>query len=104
MINILKLDFSGCAAGEGSRRKATKMIFLAAAAALILGIGSAFAQGNPSASGYLYPDFWGPQAVPPAQTGNSPIQSNRDAIGTYTTHTDHNGTWLFPPDPWGGGG
>jgi hypothetical protein len=104
MINILKLDFSDCAIRERPRRKAMKTIFLAAAAALTLGSGSAFARDNPSASGYVYPDFWAPQAAQPAPTGNSVIQSNRDAIGTYTTHTDHNGTWLFPPDPWGGGG
>jgi hypothetical protein len=82
-----------------------KTMFLAAAAVLSLGIGSAFAQGSPSASGYVYSGFWGTQTTQQsAPTGHPVAQPNGNAIGSYATRTEHNGTWLFPPDPWGGGG
>jgi hypothetical protein len=104
MINTLKHDFRFGWPERSPGGKTMKTIFLAAAAALTLGADSAFAQGGSSASGYVYPDFWGPQAAQAAPKGHSVTQSNGDAIGTYMTHTDHsNGTWLFPADPWGGG-
>ena len=66
-----------------------KTMFLAAAAVLSLGVGSAFAQGTPSASGYVYPDYWATQTA------------QQSALkGHSVAHTDRNGTWLFPPDPW----
>jgi hypothetical protein len=87
---------------ETARRKTMRTMFLAAAVALTLGIGSAFAQESPSASGYVYPDFWGTSQVAPR--GHSVTQSNGNSVGTYATHTENNGTWLFPPNPLGGGG
>jgi hypothetical protein len=82
-----------------------RTMFLAATAALALGVGSAYAQGSQSADGYVFPDFWGTPAAQPVAKGQSVAQSNGDAIGTYATqtHTEHSGTWLFPADPWGGG-
>jgi hypothetical protein len=80
-----------------------KTVFLAVAAALALGVGSAYAQGNPSASGYVYPDFWGNQAAQTAPLGHAATQSSGDPISTFATHTDHSGIWLFPPNPNNGG-
>jgi len=82
-----------------------KTTLLAAAAVLSLGIGSAFAQSTPSTSGYVYPDFWGNQAAQTVpQQGHVVTQSNGDPISTYATHSEQNGTWLFPPNPNGGNG
>ena len=82
-----------------------KITLLAAAAVLSLGIGSAFAQSTPSASGYVYPDFWGDQAAQTApQQGHAVTQSNGDPISTYSTHAEQNGTWLFPPNSNSGNG
>jgi hypothetical protein len=81
-----------------------KTMYLAAAAALTLGIGSAYAQGSPGASGYVYPDFWGKQTAQTAPQGHAAIPSSGDSISTYVTHTENNGTWLFPPNSLGGGG
>src|SRR5690348_13070498 len=49
--------------GSDMRRETMKTMFLVAAAAFTLGIGSAYAQGSPSASGYVYPDFWEKQTA-----------------------------------------
>jgi len=82
-----------------------KTTLLAAAAVLSLGIGSAFAQSTPSANGYVYPDFWGDQVAQTVpQQGHAVTQSNGDPINTYATHTEQNGTWLFPPNPNSGNG
>jgi hypothetical protein len=81
-----------------------KTMFLAAAAALTFGIGSAYAQASPSGSGYVYPDFWGNQTARTAPQDHAATQSSDDAISTFATHTENNGTWLFPPNPLGGGG
>jgi hypothetical protein len=87
------------------RRRTMKTTLLAAAAVLTLGMGSAFAQSTPSASGYVYPDFWGDQTartVP--QQGHAVAQSNGDPISAYSTHAEQNGTWLFPPNSNSGNG
>jgi hypothetical protein len=93
------------ASGPGQKESTMKTMFLAAAAALTLGMGSAFAQSSQSASGYVYPGFWGTPAAQSAPRSDSVSQSNGGSMGTYATqtHTEHNGTWLFPADPWGGG-
>jgi hypothetical protein len=79
-----------------------KTMFLAAAAVISLGMGVAFAQSSPSASGYVYPNFWGNQAAQTAPQGHVAPQSSGDAISTYVTQTSQ-GTWLFPPNPNNGG-
>ena len=48
-----------------------KTMFLVAAAAFTLGIGSAYAQGSPRASGYVYPDFWGKQTAQTTPQGDA---------------------------------
>jgi hypothetical protein len=78
-------------------------LMLATVATLGIGISSAFAQGSAAESGYVYPDFWGTAATQPAPQGHIVAQPNGDSVGTYVTHSEHNGTWLFPPDPWDGG-
>jgi hypothetical protein len=77
-----------------------KTMFKAAAAALVLSVGSAYAQG---AGGYADPGFWGEPAAQQAPQGHAVTQSG--SVGTYATqaHTEHNGTWVFPADPFGGG-
>ena len=78
-----------------------KTMFLAAAAVLSLGVGSAFAQTSPTEGGYVYPDYWATQTAQQSAPKSHPVaQSDGDAIGTYVTHTQNDGTWLFPPDPW----
>jgi hypothetical protein len=71
-----------------------KTMLLAAAAALSLGVGSAYATENgPQAGGYIYPDYQFPtHRTPPAVA----VQSGQ-GIGAYVTNSSH-GTWLFPPD------
>ena len=86
------------------KRETMKTMFLVAAAAFTLGIGSAYAQGSPSASGYVYPDFWGKQTAQTTPQGDAATQSSGAPISTYVTHTENNGTWLFPPNQLGGGG
>jgi hypothetical protein len=80
-----------------------KTTFLAAVAALGLGIAPALAAGMQSDSGYKYPDFWGTAAAQQAPAARAPAQSNGATIGTYVTQSRSQGTWLFPPDPNGGG-
>jgi hypothetical protein len=80
-----------------------KTMFLAAAAALTLGMGSAFAQNSPSASGYVYSNFWGQDYSQPAAKGQSVSRLNGNSVGIYTTRSRNAGTWLFPPNPNSGG-
>jgi hypothetical protein len=82
-----------------------KTIFLAGAAALTLNMGSAFAQSGPSASGYVYPNFWGNQPAQTTTQSHAATPLSGDPIGTFTTqtHTERNGIWLFPPDTNNGG-
>jgi hypothetical protein len=83
-----------------------KTMFLAGAVALTLGMGSAFAQSSASVSGYVYPNFWGDQPAQTTAQSHAATPLSGDPIGTYATqtHTENNGTWLFPPNPLGGGG
>jgi hypothetical protein len=82
-----------------------KTMFMAAAAALVISAGSAYAQGSPSVGGYADPGFWGTPAAQSGPQGGSVSQSNSGSIGAYATqtHAEHNGTWVFPADPFGGG-
>ena len=81
-----------------------KTTFLAAVAAIGLGIAPALAADTQSNSDYMYPDFWGTEATEQAPAPKAPAQSNDAAIGPYATQSSEGeGTWLFPPDPNGGG-
>ncbi len=79
-----------------------KTTLLAALAALGLGIAPAFAADLSGNSGYTYPDFWGTDAVQQVPAAKTPVQSNGATVGTYATQSSQ-GTWLFPPNPNGGG-
>jgi hypothetical protein len=87
------------------RRKTMKTMLLAAAAALSLGIGSAYAdsEGGQIAN-TQFTSIPGFLAQAPAQ--NAPAvataQNGRTAQ-TYATQSSH-GTWLFPPHAAGGNG
>ena len=77
-----------------------KTMLLAAAAALSLGVGSAYANESES-GGYVYPNYQFPtHNAPPAAAAQ-----NGQASQLYVTHSEtvNHGTWLFPPDQFGGG-
>jgi hypothetical protein len=81
---------------------------LLAAAALSLGIGSAYAAQGP-ADGYVYPDYITPGSVyagAPTAVQSTPgvaTAQNGRAVHTYVTHSQSQGIWLFPPNQAGGG-
>jgi hypothetical protein len=86
-------------------------MLLAAAGALSLGIGSAYAdQTGGAAGGYVYPDYVFPGAVyAGAETPlrNAPPVArtqNGRAAQIFGTHAQSQGIWLFPPNQVGGGG
>ena len=75
-----------------------KTMLLAAAAALSLGVGSAYAnESDAQAGGYVYPNYQFPtHNAPPAAAAQNGAQ-NGQGIGAYVTNSSH-GTWLFPPN------
>jgi hypothetical protein len=80
-----------------------KTMFLAAAAALSLGIGSAYADGE---GGQVANTFFTslPGVVAQLPVQNAPAVAtaqNGQAVRTYVTQSSH-GTWLFPPHQGGG--
>jgi hypothetical protein len=83
-----------------------KTMLLAAAAALSLGASSAYAaeSGN-QAGGYVYPDYIFPGSVyAGVRVPASPVTTSHDgrAVHAYATHSQSQGTWLFPPTMYGG--
>ncbi len=76
-----------------------KTTLLAAVAAIGLGVTSAFAANIPSNGGYMYPDHWGDKA-PQQVSAAVPAESNGASLGVYATQSGQ-GTWLFPPTPYG---
>lgn len=76
---------------------------LAAVAAVGFGIAPAFAADMQGNSGYMYPNFWGTEGAQQAPAAKAPAQSNGATISTYATQSRNQGTWLFPPNPNGGG-
>jgi hypothetical protein len=98
--------------GPITRRETMKTMLLAAAAALSLGIGSAYAaDGQGPAGGYVYPGYIAPGAVyAGAQTAvqNAPsvvaTQTGQGHTHAYVTRSQSQGVWLFPPNEVGGGG
>jgi hypothetical protein len=74
-------------------------VLLAAAAALSLGVGSAFAADSQGqAGGYAYPDYVFPGSGN-AGVQQAPVQTQQSgqAIHTFVTRSAHQGTYLFPP-------
>jgi hypothetical protein len=80
------------------RTRFTSTTLLAAVTVLALGAAPAFAANT---SGYEFPDFWGTAR---AQQAPASAQARADGapIHAYVTQSSH-GTWLFPPNPNGGG-
>jgi hypothetical protein len=81
-----------------------KTMLLAAAAALSLGIGSAYAgDGEGPSGGYVYPGSIYAGAQIPAQNAPSVATAqNGQTMHVYVTHSNQ-GTWLFPSNPNQGG-
>lgn len=83
-----------------------KTIMLAAAAALSLGIGSAYADGGegPIANTY-FTELPGVIAQAQVQQAPSAMAANQSGapVNTYATTAHSSGTWLFPADENGGG-
>ena len=79
-----------------------KTMFLAAAAALSLGIGSAYAdsEGGQIAN-TQFTETPGFLAQAPAQNAPAATAQNGQRVQTYVTQSSH-GTWLFPPHEGGG--
>jgi hypothetical protein len=81
-----------------------KTMLLAAAAALSLGVGSAFAADSQSqAGGYVYPDYVFPGSVNAGVQVPVQPQQNGQAIHTFVTRSANQGTYLFPPAQGGNG-
>ena len=83
-----------------------KTMFLAAAAVLSLGVGSAYAgDGEGPAGGYVYPGYIIPGSVyTGAQTPSvAAVQNGQAQTHAYVTRSQSQGTWLFPPNQTGGG-
>ncbi len=77
-----------------------KTMILAAAAALSLGVGSAYAgDGEGPAANTQFTEI--PGVVAQAQVPNAPAVAtaqNGRAVSTFVTQSNH-GTWLFAPNP-----
>jgi hypothetical protein len=81
------------------RREIMKTMLLAAAAALSLGVGSAYAsEGGPVASTF-FTELPGVIAQAPAQTAQS-VATARNGAATYVyaTRAQGQGTWLYQPN------
>ena len=78
-----------------------KTMLLAAAAALSLGVGSAYADGGDGpAANTFFTEL--PGVVAQAQVPNAPAYAqNGQGVHTFVTQSSHD-TWLFAPDPNGG--
>ena len=79
-----------------------KTMLLAAAAALSLGIGSAYAdsEGGQIAN-TQFTEIPGFLAQAPAQNAPAVATAQNGRVQTYATQSSH-GTWLFPPHDGGG--
>ena len=82
-----------------------RTMLLAAAAALSLGIGSAYAgDGEGPAGGYIYPGYIPLGATPyPAMQGQVLPAQNGRSVHIFGTRSQGQGTWLFPSNQAGGG-
>jgi hypothetical protein len=78
-----------------------KITLLAAAAALSLGVGSAYADGGVPPGNTMFTQFPGVLATTPRASAVAPM-ANGSVTQNYVTRTDH-GTWLFPPNATQGG-
>jgi hypothetical protein len=73
-----------------------KTMLLAAAAALSLGVSSAYAgESGAQSGGYVYPGYQFPAQNVPSVPTTAP---NGEVVHTFVTQSSH-GTWLFAPNP-----
>jgi hypothetical protein len=73
-----------------------KTMILAAAAALSLGVSSAYAgESGAQSGGYVYPGYQFPAQNAPSVPTTAP---NDQVVHTFVTQSSH-GTWLFAPNP-----
>jgi hypothetical protein len=83
-----------------------KTILLAAAAALSLGVSAAYADGgqSPVPNSY-FTELPGEIAHAPVQRAPSAVATSQAGANVNVLATTHHstGTWLFPPDQFGGG-
>src|SRR5207248_1641639 len=85
------------------RRKTMRTMLLAAAAALSVGVGSAYAGEGNDIPNTFFTQLPGVIAQAPAQNVPSVATAqNGQAVHTYVTNSQR-GTWLFPPNETGGG-
>ena len=81
-----------------------KTTLLAAAAALSLGVGSAYANDSQGqAGGYAHPDYVFPAAVSGGVQAPAQAERNGQAVHTFVTRSANQGTWLFAPAQGGNG-
>jgi hypothetical protein len=82
-----------------------KSMFLAAAAVLSLGIGSAYAgDGDGPVADTYFTELPGVVAQPAVQQAPRAVATNANGASANLFATRHStGTWLFPPDMNGGG-
>ncbi len=78
-----------------------KTLFLAAATVLGLGVGSAYADGGVPASNTTFTQFPGVLSSVPHAPAAAPTQDGR-GVQDYAAQSSR-GTWLFAPNPNGGG-
>jgi hypothetical protein len=72
-----------------------KTMLLAAAAALSLGVSSAYAgESGAQSGGYVYPGYQFPAQNAPSVPTTAP---NGQVVHTFVTQSSH-GTWLFAPN------
>jgi hypothetical protein len=91
-------------ASPGDRRKTMKTMLLAAAAALSLGVGSAYANDSQGqAGGYAYPDYVFPGSISGGVQAPAQTEQNSQAIHAFVTRSANQGTWLFAPAQGGNG-
>jgi hypothetical protein len=83
----------------------TLMVLRAATMALSFGIGSAYAgDGDGSMADTQFTEI--PGVIAQARMQNAPlIATARNGLAThaFVTRSQHEGVWLFPPNPTGGG-
>jgi hypothetical protein len=82
-----------------------KTLFLATAAALSLGVGSAYADGGDLVPNTRFTELPGVIAqaqVPSAPSAVAAAQGGQ-ATQTFVAGSRSQGTWLFPPNQLGGG-
>jgi hypothetical protein len=78
-----------------------RTLFLASAAVIGLGVSSAFAgDGDGTHPNTYFTEIPGVVAQAPVQQQNSAYAANH--TGAYIANHS-TGTWIFPPDPYGGG-